>query len=261
MRFCFATDSIALNCDFNRRIYAFLTIFIPDENEVFTQATLIVSMNRLLALLLPLAIVSTGAVKSRAPSGLNPEDMAKFWSDSVTAESAKNYDDAIKQTVSFQQGGGDKYLSALRYAYLLHLKADYQKSAEMYATAAKLQPMALAPALGLLSAAQGLNDAAKIRVAAENILKAEPTNYRAQMAMAGLLFVSREYRRSLSNYRRALASYPGDLDALSGAAWSAFYLGEKREALDYFQQLMSISPDYTYARKGYELSAAPSLKP
>lgn len=218
-------------------------------------------MNRLLALLLPLAIVSTGAVKSSAPSVRNPEELAKFWSDSVTSQSAKNYDDAIKQTVSFQQGGGDKYLSALRYAYLLYLKADYQKSAEMYASAAKLQPMALAPALGLLSAAQGLNDTAKIRVAAENILKAEPTNYSAHTAMASLLFNSREYRRSLSAYRRVLAFYPGDVDALSGAAWSAFYLGEKREALEDFQQLMSLSPDYTYARKGYELCAPTVSKP
>lgn len=217
-------------------------------------------MNRLLSLLLPLAVVSTGAIKSGAPPNHNPEDLAKFWSDSATAESAKNYDDAIKHTVSFQQGGGDKYISSLRYAYLLYLKADYQKSAEMYAAAAKLQPMALAPVLGVLSVAQGLNDAAKIRLAAENVLKAEPTNYRAHMAMAGLLFSSREYRRSLSAYRRVLAFYPGDLDALSGAAWSAFYLGEKREALDDFQQLMSLSPDYTYARKGYELCTGQSSK-
>ncbi len=218
-------------------------------------------MNRILALLLPIFALSAGAIKSGAPSKSTPSDLAKFWSDSVTAETAKNYDDAIKLVASFQQGGGDKYLSALRAAYLYSLNSNYQRSAELYASAAKLQPVALAPLLGLLSAAQGLNDTAKIRVAAENVLKAEPTNYRAHMALTGLLFTSREYRRSLSGYRRVLTFYPGDLDALSGAAWSAFYLGEKREAIEDFQQLMSLSPDYSYARKGYELSTGQAANP
>ena len=218
-------------------------------------------MNRLLALLLPLLAVTSGAIKSAAPVKATPEDLAKFWSDSVTAETSQNYDEALTLTTSFQQGGGDKYLSALRSAYLLCLKADYQKSADLYASAAKLQPMALAPMLGMLSAAQGLNDAGKIRQTAENVLKAEPTNYRAHMALAGLLLNIREYRRSLSAYRRVLSFYPGDLDSLSGAAWSAFYLGEKREALENFQQLMSLSPEYTYARKGYELCTGQAAKP
>ena len=41
---------------------------------------------------------------------------------------------------------------------------------------------------------------------------------------------------------------------MSGEAWSAFYLGLRREAYDSFRRLLSVSPSYSYAQQGFDLT-------
>jgi Tfp pilus assembly protein PilF len=46
--------------------------------------------------------------------------------------------------------------------------------------------------------------------------------------------------------------YPEDMDALSGAGWCAFYKGQKVEARSCFRRLLSVNPNYQYAKQGLE---------
>jgi tetratricopeptide (TPR) repeat protein len=180
-------------------------------------------------------------------------DPGQHWTASVQAETNAKYADALTEVLAYEQQGGDPFMAAERFAWLSFLAADYAKAEQAYARARQLQPAAINPLLGLLSVAMGQKDGKKIERAAEDILRAEPTNYRAQSALAALHFANKDYRRSASDYHRLLTSYPDDADAMSGEAWSAFYLGLRRESYDAFRRLLSISPSYPYAQQGFDL--------
>ncbi|MFO1521845.1 MAG: tetratricopeptide repeat protein [Kiritimatiellia bacterium] len=67
-------------------------------------------------------------------------------------------------------------------------------------------------------------------------------------------FVSgEEFPKADSAYRKILTLYPEDADALSGAAWSNFYQGQKTTAKTLFRRLLATNPDYPDAVKGLDL--------
>ena len=86
-------------------------------------------------------------------------------------------------------------------------------------------------------------------------MRVEPTNYSAVMMLANMSLNALDYRKAQTYYRRVLATYPGDLDATSGVAWSSFYMGDKVEALRNFQIIATINADYLNLQKGIELSS------
>ena len=183
------------------------------------------------------------------------EPAAKLWTASLKAETDRNYDDALDQVSAYQQQGGDKFMAAMRTGWLCYLKKDYAESTAFYTRASQMQPNAINPLLGLLNVAQAQKDATKIQTAAGAILRIEPSNYRARMAMAGASYASKDYRGALSSYMRVLVYYPDDTDAMSGAAWSSYYLGDPERAFQGFSKILSINPDYPYAQQGYSLTS------
>ena len=216
-------------------------------------------MNRLLALLLPIIAVVTGTSGTKtAPHDL--VGLSQHWGDSVQAETAGKYDEALQHLQAFGIEGGDTFMTHLRAGWLYSQKAEYVKASEAYATASKIQPTSITPLLGLLAVAQSLNEPARIERAAEALLRAEPTNYKGEMALANVRFAAKDYRRALNSYRRVLKNYPEDNDAASGAAWSASYVGETREALVLFTRILSLNPAYPSAQQGFELCGGKSAK-
>ena len=203
------------------------------------------------SLLMPLAVIAIGATASGADSATTL--LSKSWTESVRFESTKNYDDALKQMLAYQQQGGDRFLTLMRTAWLCYLKKDHAKASDFYLAASQLQPAALNPLLGRLNIAQAQNDQAKILIAAENVLRVEPSNYKAQIAQAGAYYANKDYRKALSAYRRVLTYYPDDSDATSGEAWCAYFLADPRQALRGFTKLLSVNPVYPYAQQGYDL--------
>jgi hypothetical protein len=199
-----------------------------------------------------LAVAAFAAVISARAREVN--DPGKHWTASVQAETDGKYPAALNEVRAYEQEGGDPFLSAERQGWLNYLAADYAKAEQAYARARLLQPMAINPLLGALSVAQAQKIGQKIERAAEDILRAEPTNYRAQSALAALHFANKDYRRAASDYHRLLATYPDDADAMSGEAWSAFYLGLRRESYDSFRRLLGISPSYPYGQQGFDLT-------
>jgi len=213
-------------------------------------------MNRILPLLIPVAALALGAPAVRLTQGVAAPNPAQSWSASLEAETNQKYDEALTSVRAFQQAGGDAFLATERLAWLSYLNKDYAKAEQFYGEASRAIPTAINPLLGLLNVSQAQNDAKKIERAAQSILHNEPSNYRAQMALAQLHLNGREYQRAASEYRRVMLYYPDDLDATSGLAWSLFYLGNKHDALVLFQRILSVSPDYTYAQRGFELAGA-----
>ncbi len=212
-------------------------------------------MIRLLLLLLPAVILAVSGAPSHPDTAPDLTVLGKHWSASVQNETDKKYPEALVEVHAYEQEGGDPFLAHERLAWLSYLAGDYAKAEAGYAKAKQLQAGAINPLLGLLNVAQAQKDTRKTERAAEALLHVEPTNYRAQMALAGLHFAEKDYRKAASEYRRVLVNYPDDPDAMSGAAWGAFDIGEKAEALSGFRRLLSISPAYPSAKEGLALAA------
>ncbi|MCP5558312.1 MAG: tetratricopeptide repeat protein [Verrucomicrobiaceae bacterium] len=181
--------------------------------------------------------------------------IAERWAASVSAEQSGDFAEALNQAGAWMAASGDNYLGVLRAGWLNYSAQDYPKAAAYYAQAAKTQPTALTPLLGLLTVAQAMGDAEKIQSSADRVLKIEPTNYKALMAAGGALLARGDHRKARGFYARVLAIYPEDTDAQSGAAWCSFYLGDRREALKAFQAIAMVNPSYPFVQEGLDLSA------
>lgn len=203
-------------------------------------------MKRIVALLLPFITLAVAAPeKSERKS--REESIGLLWQESVNSGDTQL---AMEKLSAFMKAGGDSYMANLRAAYLNYLAQKYDDASRYYLAAAKLQPGALSPRLGLFNIAKAKADDAALTTASEAILKIEPTHYSALMVVAWGAFQTKNYAVSSRAYQRVLALYPEDLDAMSGAAWCAFYTGRKSEARQGFQRLMSLDPDHAFVRQG-----------
>lgn len=178
----------------------------------------------------------------------------RHWSDSLTKEKDKNYDEALEETLAFLREGGDALLGNERTGWLKYLKGDQNGAEQAYSNANKMMPSAITPLLGLLNVAKAQKDPKKIERAAQAVLRLTPSNYNAQMAIAAMYFEAKDYNRAASQYQRVLTLYPDDVDVMSGEAWSYYYLGYKREANELFRTIVNVIPDYLYAQRGIELT-------
>lgn len=220
----------------------------------------VVWLRRSIPLILPGLLMLTGVAEPQKPEEKPTKTSAEYWEASKTAETNKEYDEAIKNLVMYQKTDGDKFLSLIRYAWLSYLKNDYIKAEETYLAAQKIEPSSINCAIGLLDVAQGVKDEVKIKRTAEGLVRLVPSNYRASMVLAAQAYATRDYRKSLSMYKRILSFYPDDIDAMSGAAWSDFYVGNKREAMEGFSKILALQPTYQYAQEGYDLLAGKKAK-
>ncbi|MCE0497185.1 MAG: hypothetical protein LV481_04475 [Methylacidiphilales bacterium] len=210
-------------------------------------------MRRLPALLILLLAFAGGLVRSQTKPDNAATGLAGYWQASLTAETSQDYDTALTQLAAWRQAGGNPFLASLRAGWLHYLKKDYASADNDYTDAERLQPSAINPLLGLLNVAQARGDAAAVNKAVQDVLRADPLNYRAQMAGAWQQFSAKNYQQALSGYRRVLTYYPDDLDAISGEAWSLYYLGDLKSAAADFQALLAVNPSYSYARQGLDL--------
>lgn len=211
-------------------------------------------MKRIILLVLPVAALGVG-VPEPANRPTREESIGVLWQASITAEASGDAAGAMQKLSAYAKSGGGPYLVNLRAGWLNSSAKKYHEAARCYAEAVKLQPAALSPRLGLLTTAQAAGDGAAAISTAEAVLKIEPTNYRALMAVAWGAFQGKDYRRSAAAYQRVLTLYPEDQDAISGVAWCAFHTGQKREAKEGFQRLMSLNPAYSSVRQGIALTS------
>jgi tetratricopeptide (TPR) repeat protein len=208
---------------------------------------------RRLPVLLFISVLTSGLVCAQTTPETNFTGPAQFWQASRTSETNKDYDSALSQITAYQTAGGNAFLANLRAAWLYYLKQDYKNAAARYNEAERLQPSSINPLLGLMNVSEAQGTAAEIQKAAENVLHLDPLNYRAQMAAAYQQYTVKNYAAALASYRRVLTYYPDDMTALSGEAWSLYYLGQGEKAAVDFQILLSVNPEYPYAKQGLAL--------
>ncbi len=206
-----------------------------------------------LPILLFVSALTSGLISAQTATETISSGSAEYWQASLTSETNKQYDSAISQITSYQTSGGNAFLANLRAAWLYYLKQDYKNAAAHYLEAERLQPSSINPLLGLINVSEAQGNADDIEKAAENVLHVDPLNYRAQMVSAYQYYTAKNYAVALAAYRRVLTYYPDDMTALSGEAWSLYYLGQGDKAAADFQTLLSINSDDTWAQKGLAL--------
>lgn len=202
---------------------------------------------------LPTLVISLGLLQA-ATAG--PMELGKLSSASTKAEETKDYATAIRHMKDYAHQGGEPFYAALRLGWLHYNNADYSAALRYYTQATALQPGAINARLGLLNTAVALKDARRTAEAAAALIKADPNNYQAHMALAGLHAARRDHREAATTYARILASYPDDPDALSGAAWSALRIGDKAAARSRFETLLGRDPAYPKAGEGFQLAGS-----
>ena len=200
-----------------------------------------------------ISVLTSGLLRAQTAPETNSSRPAQYWQASLTAETNKDYDAALNQVMAYETSGGNAFLAHLRAAWLYYLKQDYQNAAKCYNEAEQLQPTSINPLLGLMNVSEAEGDPAGIQKAAENVLHLAPLNYRAQMAAAYQQYTAKNYAVALADYRRVLTYYPDDMTALSGEAWSLYYLGQWEKAEADFRTLLGVNANDAWAQKGLTL--------
>ena len=208
-------------------------------------------MKRTLLLMLPVLALAAGTT-DQVERKTKEEMLGTLWQASLSAEKSGDPEAALAKAAAYAKNGGDGYLATMRAGWLAHGQKKYDEASRHYLSAMRLQSIALSPRLGLLTIAQEQSDVAAAARAGDLVLQLEPTNYRALLAVAWGAFQAKDYSKALGRYRCVMALYPEDTDAISGAAWAEFYKGQKAEARQLFRRLVSINPDFQYAKQGLE---------
>jgi len=81
----------------------------------------------------------------------------------------------------------------------------------------------------------------------------EPLSYHSLMVNGARYYTAKNYALALANYRQALSLRPDDATALSGEAWSLYYLGLGDQAAKDFQTLLKFNANDSWAREGISL--------
>lgn len=204
--------------------------------------------HRLLALLVGFAALTHAA---------DPQKAAELWQQSLVDESNQDYPAALKNVLDFKTAGGETYLAAVRAGWLSYLSKDYDKAVAFYTTAAKQEPRAITPHLGLTHTFLAMQKPKEALSAARAGLNIDQFNFKLLLIAGELLFNQADYRKAETYFDRAHHLQPEDLTAMSWLGWAQIGQGQARLAAPVFEKLMQINPDGYLVRDGFAITHGP----
>lgn len=179
---------------------------------------------------------------------------AEAWQQSLSAETSQDYAAALKHVLDFKNAGGETYLAAVRAGWLSYLNKDYEKAVQFYTTAAKQEPRAITPHLGLAYTYQAMQKPEDTLRAARNGLMIDQDNVTLLLLAGELLYHQRDYRKAETFFDRAHHAVPENATALSWLGWAQIAQGQAKMAAKHFEKLMQINPDGYLVRDGYAVT-------
>lgn len=189
--------------------------------------------------------------------GADLQKIAGFWQQSLTDESNQDYASALKNVLDFKSTGGETYLAAIRAAWLSYLAKDNDKAVQFYTTAAKQEPRAITPYLGLTYTFLAMQKPKEALSAARNGLSIDQYNFKLLMIAGELLFNQGDYRKAETYFDRAHHLQPEDPAAMSWLGWTRIAQNQMRLAASLFERLMQINPEGYLVKDGYAISHGP----
>lgn len=186
--------------------------------------------------------------------------ISEAWQKSLTEESDKDYTAALDSVLAFKNAGGETYLAAVRAGWLSYLKQDYTKAIQYYTTAAKQEPRAITPHLGMMNVYQAQMKPEDMLREAREVLKIDQF-HRSTLLIAGeILYNQQDFRKAEVFFERAYKLMPEEPIAMSWFGWSQISQGQARLAAPVFEKLMEINPEGYMVRDGFAITH-PGLRP
>lgn len=180
--------------------------------------------------------------------------ISEAWQQSITAESNGDYASALESVLAFKSAGGETYLAAVRAGWLSYLNKDYPKAVQFYATAAKQEPRAITPHLGMMNVYHAESQPENVLREAREVLKIDQF-HRSTLLIAGeILFNQQDYRKAEVYFERAYKLQPEDPIAMSWFGWSQIDQGQARLAAPLFEKLMEINPEGYMVKDGFAIT-------
>lgn len=180
--------------------------------------------------------------------------ISEAWQKSLTEESDKDYTAALDSVLVFKNAGGETYLASVRAGWLSYLKQDYTKAIQYYTTAAKQEPRAITPHLGMMNVYQAQMKPDDVLRAAREVLKIDQC-HRSTLLIAGeILYNQQDFRKAEVFFERAYKLMPEDPIAMSWFGWSLISQGQARLAAPVFEKLMEINPQGYLVRDGFAMT-------
>lgn len=199
-------------------------------------------------LILAFACVTAANAADKLPA------IAEAWQKSLTEESNSDYAAALDSVLAFKNAGGETYLAAVRAGWLSYLNKDYVKAVQYYTTAAKQEPRAITPHLGMMNVYLAQTQPEDALREAREVLKIDQF-HRPTLLIAGeILFNHQDYRKAEVYFERAYKLQPEDPIAMSWFGWSQINQGQARLAAPLFEKLMEINPDGYMVRDGFAIT-------
>ncbi len=204
----------------------------------------------LIAVLLGGGLVSTGSAADLVKT------QAEF-AESYKQEYAGNLIGAIKTTKVTLAREAGYYEAALRLAYLYSISAAYIDAQDAYRAAIAIRPAALEPRLGLLGALAAKAKWDDVVTEGSAALQLDAQNAAVIGRVAFAKFMAKDYAGAEASYKQLLELYPADLELKIGLAYTYLKAGQKKEASQLFDDILTVSPGnprglagWTEVRKG-----------
>jgi len=186
--------------------------------------------------------------------------ISEAWQKSLTEESNNDYTAALDSVLAFKNAGGETYLASVRAGWLSYLKQDYTKAIQYYTTAAKQEPRAITPHLGMMNVYQAQMKPDDVLRAAREVLKIDQF-HRSTLLLAGeILYNQQDFRKAEVFFERAYKLMPEEPIGMSWFGWSQISQGQARLAAPVFEMLMEINPEGYMVRDGFAITH-PGLRP
>jgi tetratricopeptide (TPR) repeat protein len=199
-------------------------------------------------LILAFACVTAANAADKLPA------ISEAWQKSLTAESNSDYAGALESVLAFKSAGGETYLAAVRAGWLSYLNKDYAKAIQYYSTAARQEPRAITPHLGMMNVHLAQAKPEDALRAAREVLKIDQY-HRSTLLIAGeILFNQQEYRKAEVYFERAYKLMPEEPIGMSWFGWSQINQGQARMAAPLFEKLMQINPQGYMVRDGFVIT-------
>jgi tetratricopeptide (TPR) repeat protein len=211
------------------------------------------SLRSLLAAGLLAALLPTGPARADLPD--ISSDLARVFQASYTAEAQGKYDEAYKVVNDYVGQTRASYVAIMRLAYLKGLMGRSEEAAQLFGTAAELQPRAIEPIIYQQYHLLALKDWEKLTNAARGALRLDANHYVSRTRLAYALYNQARYLEAAEEYAKVANLYPLDLDVMLMRGWCYALAGKKAQAQMLFKGVLTLSPDNASAKEGVEYLA------
>ena len=187
---------------------------------------------------------------------ITPADLVRqAFNDSIVAETARNFDDAIKALSSVDLDGPNRYFINVRLGWLHYLKGDFDKSIEYYRAAIEDNTDSTEARIGLmlpLIAKEKYEDLIEV---AKDTIDIEPFNYLANLRLAFALRALKQNENAVQITAAMINRLPTDLDAIASHVLTLIELDRHDDADLFLHHMLLIDPDNEFAIAKLKVSA------